>query len=48
MVFKYHNSEYRQLPEEGAILDAMRSAKTAQGFYSFPWAGTMKEMPTWV
>jgi hypothetical protein len=44
MVFKYHNSEYRQLPGEGAVLDAMRSAKTGPGFYSFPYAGTMKEM----
>jgi hypothetical protein len=44
MVLKYHSSEYRQLPDEVAILDAMRSAKTAPGFYSFPWAGTMKEM----
>jgi hypothetical protein len=44
MVFKYHNSEYRQLPEEGAILDAMRGAKVGRGFYSFPYAGSMKEM----
>jgi len=44
MLFKYHNSEYRQLPEEGAILNAMRSAKAGPGFYSFPYAGTMKEM----
>ncbi len=44
MVFKYHNSEYRQLPEEGAILNAMRSAKVGPGFYSFPYAGSMKEM----
>ena len=46
MVFKYHNSEYRQLPEEGAILEAMRSAKPGPGFYSFPYAGSMKEMGT--
>ena len=44
MVFKYHNSEYRQLPDEGAILDAMRNAKVGRGFYSFPYAGSMKEM----
>jgi hypothetical protein len=44
MVFKYHNSEYRKLPEEGAILDAMRSAKPGPGFYSFPYAADMKEM----
>jgi hypothetical protein len=44
MVFKYHSSEYRPLPEEGAILNAIRSAKAGPGFYSFPYAGTMKEM----
>jgi hypothetical protein len=44
MVFKYHNSEYRQLPDEGVILDAMRNAKVGSGFYSFPHAGSMKEM----
>jgi hypothetical protein len=44
MVFKYHNSEYRQLPDEGGILDAMRNAKLVRGFYSFPYAGSMKEM----
>jgi len=44
MVFKYHSSEYRQLPEEGAILNAMRGAKASPGFYSFPYAETMKEM----
>ena len=46
MVFKYHNSEYQQLPDEGAILDAMRNAKVGPGFYSFPYAGSMKEMGT--
>jgi hypothetical protein len=46
MVLKYHNSEYRQLPNEGALLDAMRSAKVGPGFYSFPYAGSMKEMGT--
>jgi hypothetical protein len=46
MVFKYHSSEYRQLPDEGAILDAVRNAKVGRGFYSFPYAGSMKEMGT--
>ena len=46
MVFKYHTSEYRQLPEEGAIRNAIRSADPGPGFYSFPWAGSMKEMGT--
>ncbi len=46
MVFKYHNSEYRQLPDEDAVLDAMRSAKVSPGFYAFPYAADMKEMGT--
>ena len=46
MALRYHNSEYRQLPEENAILNAIRSAKTGPGFYSFPYAGSMKEMGT--
>jgi len=46
MVFKYHNSEYRQLPDEDAVLDAMRNAKAGPGFYAFPYAGSMKEMGT--
>ena len=44
MAFKYHNSEYRQLPEEESILNAMRGAKTSPGFYSFPYAANMTEM----
>ena len=44
MVFKYHNSEYRKLPGEGTLLEAMRGEKIAPGFYSFPHAGSAKEM----
>jgi hypothetical protein len=44
MVFKYHNSEYKKLPEEQAVLDAMGGAKTGPVFYSFPSAESMKEM----
>ena len=44
MAFKYHNSEFKQLPDEAAVLDAMRRANAGPGFYSFPYAGTMKEM----
>ena len=44
MVFKYHNAEYSQLPDEDGVLAAMRSAKTSPGFYSVPYAGDMKEM----
>jgi len=46
MALRYHNSEYRQLPDEGAVLDTMRKAKIAPGFYAFPHAGSMKKMGT--
>ncbi len=46
MVLKYHNSEYRQLPDEDAVLGAMRNGKIAPGFYSFPYAASMPEMGT--
>ena len=44
MAFKYHNSEYQQLPDEDAVLGAMRNSKIGPGFYSFPYAADMKEM----
>jgi F0F1-type ATP synthase assembly protein I len=44
MALKYHNSEYRQLPDEDAVLGSMRGGKIAPGFYSFPYAASMKEM----
>ncbi len=44
MALKYHNSEYRQLPDEASVLDGMRNAGVEPGFYAFPYAGTMKEM----
>ena len=46
MALKYHNSEYQQLPDEGAVLGSMRNAKVSPGFYAFPYAGSMKEMGT--
>jgi hypothetical protein len=46
MALKYHNSEYRQLPDEDAVLDALHGAKTSPGFYAFPYAGNMQEMGT--
>jgi hypothetical protein len=46
MALRYHSSEYRQLPGEAELLEAMRSAKVGPGFYSFPYAGSRKEMGT--
>ena len=44
MVFKYHNSEYRRLPNEETLLDAMRAENVAPGFYALPHCGNAKEM----
>jgi len=44
MALPYHKSDYRQLPDEGKILDAMRGAGVTPGpGYMFPWH-TMKDM----
>ena len=44
MLFKYHNSEYRRLADEDAVLGAMRNSKISPGFYAFPHAASMKDM----
>ncbi len=44
MALKYHNSEYRKLPDEAAVLEAMRRAGVQPGFYAFPRAASMGEM----
>ncbi len=36
MVLKYHQSDYRQLPEEAKLLGALRPAGLTPGLYHFP------------
>ncbi len=36
MVLKYHQSDYRALPDEERVLAAMREAGVEPGYYSFP------------
>lgn len=43
MALKYHNSDYRKLPDEDKILAAMRPANLQPGLYVFPHC-THKEM----
>ena len=44
MLLPYHRSDYRQLPEENRVLDALRSAGVTPGrSYHFPYC-THKEM----
>ena len=44
MVLKYHNSDYKRLPNEDAVRAAIRAGKPEPGQYVFPYAGGMKEM----
>lgn len=44
MVFKWHNSDYKPLPNEDAIREAFRKAGPAPGMYVVPHCADMKEM----
>ena len=46
MALKYHQSDYKQVPDEGNVMEAMRKAGVAPGDYHFPYATTMKEAGT--
>jgi hypothetical protein len=45
MLLKYHQSDYKQLPEEDKVLAALRPAGLQQGLYVFPFT-THKDMKT--
>jgi len=45
MVIGWHNSDYRKLPGEDEILDAMRKAGVSQGDYLFPCAEDPRDNP---
>ncbi len=45
MVLKYHQSDYRQLPEEEKLLGALRPAGLTPGLYHFPFC-SHKDMNT--
>jgi hypothetical protein len=44
MVFKYHASDYRPLPNEDAVRAALRAGNPAAGQYIIPYCKEMKEM----
>jgi len=46
MVLTYHRADYRQLPNEERVLDALRGAALPPGAYFYPYAGSVKEMGT--
>ena len=44
MVLKYHNSEWRPMPGEEAVLSVMREHGVEPGMYAFPRCESMKDM----
>jgi hypothetical protein len=46
MVLKWHNSEYRKLPNEDAVGAAIRAGNAAVGQYFIPHCPDMKQMQT--
>ena len=43
MVLRYHRGDYRQLPQEEAVLTSLRSAGVTPGVYVLPYARDPKE-----
>jgi hypothetical protein len=46
MVFKWHNADYRKLPNEDAVREVVRAGAPAPGLYVIPHCADMKEMNT--
>jgi hypothetical protein len=44
MVFRYHSTDYRKLPDEDGVADALRKFNIPAGEYFLPHASSMKEM----
>jgi hypothetical protein len=44
MVLKWHNADYRKLPDEDALRDALRKIAPAPGQYTVPHCSEMKDL----
>jgi hypothetical protein len=44
MVLGYHKSDFKKLPDENGVMDALRKFNLAPGDYLFPFCGSNKEM----
>jgi hypothetical protein len=44
MAFKYHRADYKQLPNEDAVREALGKGSLAPGLYQFPYCASSKEM----
>jgi hypothetical protein len=45
-VLPHHKKEWQQLPNESAVLSAIRAGNPSPGLYSIPYASDMKELGT--
>ena len=44
MLIPIHKNDHKKLPDEGAVLDALRKHRIPPGSYMFPMCGSMKDM----
>jgi hypothetical protein len=44
MMLQYHKNDFKKLPNEDAVMDALRKFDIPKGDYVMPYAGTMKAM----
>ena len=44
MVLKYHNSDFKAVPKEAEVMDALRPFNIEPGMYTMPRANDMKDM----
>ena len=44
MALKYHQSDYKPLPNEGGVREALAKGNPAPGFYFTPYCPDMKQM----
>jgi hypothetical protein len=44
MVLRYHSSDFRTLPKEDEVMEALRRFNIPPGDYAMPYAGSMEAM----
>jgi Flp pilus assembly protein TadB len=44
MVLRYHQNDFRRLPQEEAVLEALHKFSIPPGEYALPWCGSMAAM----
>jgi hypothetical protein len=44
MALRYHNNDFRGVPEEDGVMEAMRKFEIPPGDYVLPYAGSMEKM----